>query len=78
MPRSRRDRIIPVAPVDRLMRKAGAERVSDRAAERLAQILEEVGEFLAQSAAEIVEVGGRKTVTDRDVDLAYKQWRRRL
>ncbi len=78
MPRSRKDRIIPVAPIDRLIRKAGATRVSDKGAERLAQILEEVGEFLAQSAAEITEVSGRKTITERDIDVAYKQWRRRL
>ncbi|MFW9849400.1 MAG: histone family protein [Candidatus Thorarchaeota archaeon] len=78
MPRSRKDRIIPVAPIDRLMRKAGADRVSDKGAERLAQILEEIGEHLAKIAAELTEYTGRKTIIDKDVDLAYKQWRRSL
>ncbi|MFW9846954.1 MAG: histone family protein [Candidatus Thorarchaeota archaeon] len=74
MPRSRKDRIIPVAPVDRLIRKAGAGRVSDRGAERLAQILEEIGENLAKRANELTVHANRKTITEKDMDLAYKQW----
>jgi histone H3/H4 len=76
MPRSRKDRILPVAPVDRLIRKAGAERVSDTGAEKLAKILEEVGEELARMAVDLTEHADRKTITDADVELAYKQWRR--
>ncbi len=76
MPRSKKDRIIPVAPVDRLIRKAGAGRVSDKGAERLAQILEEIGENLAKRAYELTEHAGRKTITEKDMDLAYKQWTR--
>ncbi len=81
MPRSRKDRIIPVAPVDRLMRRflsSKVDRVSDKGAERLSQILEEVGEYLSKIAVELTEYTGRKTITDKDVDLAYKQWRRSL
>ncbi|MFW9967654.1 MAG: histone family protein [Candidatus Thorarchaeota archaeon] len=76
MPRSRKDRIIPVAPIDRLIRRAGAGRVSDKGAERLAQILEEIGENLAKRAFELTEHAGRKTITEKDMDLAYKQWTR--
>ncbi|MGY5858006.1 MAG: NFYB/HAP3 family transcription factor subunit [Candidatus Thorarchaeota archaeon] len=76
MPRSRKDRIIPVAPIDKLIRKAGAGRVSDKGAERLAQILEEVGDYVARRAFEITQHTGRKTITDKDIDLAYKQWGR--
>ena len=75
MPRSRKNRIIPLAPINRLIRKAGAGRVSARGTDRLAQILEEVGECLARRAHEITKHTGRKTVTDKDIDLAYKQWR---
>ncbi len=78
MPRSRKERIIPVAPIDRLIRKAGAGRVSDKGAEKLAQILEEIGENLARSAFEITEHTGRKTITDKDIELAYRQWNRKL
>ena len=46
----------------------------------LRSILEIVGEELgleiAQRARELAEFAGRKTVTDRDIKLAYKQWRR--
>ena len=75
MPRSKKDRIIPVAPVDKLIRKSGAERVSDKGAERLAQILEEVGEDIAKRAFELTEHAKRKTITHKDIDLAYKQWK---
>jgi histone H3/H4 len=75
LPRSKKDRIIPVAPVDRLIRKTGSDRVSDKAAERLAIILEEVGELIARRASEITEHTGRKTISDKDIDLAYKQWK---
>ena len=80
MPRSRKDRIIPVAPVDRLMRKAirSDVRVSDKGAETLAGILEEVGENLSRIAFELTEHTGRKTITDKDVELAYKQWKRQM
>jgi histone H3/H4 len=61
--------------VDRLIRKTGSERVSDKAAERLAKILEEVGETIARRAAELTEHTGRKTISDSDIDLAYKQWK---
>ena len=81
MPRSKKDRIIPVAPVDRLMRRqlsSKVDRVSDKGAERLAQILEEIGEYLSKISVELTEYTGRKTITDKDVDLAYKQWRRTM
>lgn len=76
MPRSRKDRIIPVAPIDKLIRKAGAGRVSDKGAERLAQILEEIGEYIARRANELTTHAGRKTITDKDIELAFKQWGR--
>jgi histone H3/H4 len=74
LPRSRKDRIIPVAPVDKLIRKSGARRVSDKGAERLAQILEEVGEDIARRAFELTEHAKRTTITNKDIDLAYKHW----
>jgi histone H3/H4 len=78
MSRTRKDRIIPVAPVRRLIRKAGARRVSKKGAERLVQILEEVGEYLAGRALEITEYAGHKTITEREILLAYNQWRKSL
>jgi len=77
MPREKSTRIIPLAPIDRLIRKAGAERVSERAAAELGEILEELGIEIATIAKELGEHAGRKTVTGKDVKLAYKQWRGR-
>jgi histone H3/H4 len=76
MPRARKDRVIPVAPIDKLIRKAGAGRVSDKGAERLAQILEEIGDYIARRAFELTTHASRKTITDKDIELAYKQWGR--
>ncbi|MGY5862975.1 MAG: histone family protein [Candidatus Thorarchaeota archaeon] len=76
MPRARKDRIIPVAPIDRLIRLfSGAGRVSDKGAEELAKILEEIGTLIAKRAFELTEHAGRKTITHKDIKLAYEQWR---
>ncbi len=76
MPREKSTRIIPLAPIDRLIRRAGAERVSEQAASELGEVLEELGIEIAAIAKELSEFAGRKTVTRKDVKLAYKQWKR--
>jgi histone H3/H4 len=57
------------------MRDSGAGRVSDKGAEELARILEEIGKILAKRAFALTEHAGRKTITDKDIKLAYEQWR---
>lgn len=66
MPRARPDRIIPHAPLDRLIRKAGAQRVSERAAEKLAEILEQIGLDLSRQAIALASHAKRSTVTHLD------------
>ncbi|MEK6843734.1 MAG: histone family protein [Candidatus Micrarchaeota archaeon] len=61
---------LPLAAVERLIRKAGAERVSEDASEALADILEEYAITLGQKAAALAKHAGRKTVTGEDVKLA--------
>ncbi len=75
MPRARKDRIIPVAPIDRLIRESGAGRVSDKGAEELARILEEIGKILSKRAFALTEHASRKTITDKDIKLAFEQWK---
>jgi len=76
MPRKRAERIIPLAPLDRLIRKANVERVSEKAAKALGVILEEFGLEIARRAEELARHAKRKTVTGRDIELAYRQWKR--
>ena len=64
---------LPTATLDRVIRKAGAQRVSESAAEELAEILEDKGMEIAKEAIELTEHAGRKTVRAEDIRLALKR-----
>jgi histone H3/H4 len=62
---------LPMAPVDRLIRKAGAERVSADAVQKMVEVLEDYAVKVAKKAVDIAKHSGRKTVTaDDDIKLA--------
>jgi len=65
-----------LAPIDRLVRKAGAGRVSAEAAESLRDILQDLGVNIGKAAVEFARHAKRKTVVEDDIKLAYKQWKR--
>ncbi len=63
---------LPVAPVARLVRNAGAERVSEDASEALVRLLEEYGEKVARKAVSLAKHAGRKTVKAEDIRQAIE------
>lgn len=63
---------LPIAPIKRLLKNAGASRISDEAAIELAEVLEEYGEDLARDATKLAKHAGRKTIKAEDIELASK------
>ena len=58
------------ARVEKLIRDAGAKRVSAGAINRLNEVLTEYGMNLAKYAVEVARHSGRKTVKESDIKLA--------
>ena len=58
----------------RILKKSGAERVSDESANELRRVIEEIAEVVAKNAVDMSNHAGRKTVKAEDVKLASKQF----
>ena len=65
-----RKTILPLAPLERILKKAGAKRVSKKGAEEFSRVLEKYILEVAGEAAKLAKNAGRKTILERDVRLA--------
>ena len=61
-----------LAAMHRILKKSGAQRVSDESAVELRRVIEEIAEAVAKNAVDLANHAGRKTVKAEDVKLASK------
>ena len=65
-------KLLPLAAMEKILKQAGAERVSDTAKAALKAVMEEEAEKIASQAVKFAAHAGRKTVKAGDVKLASK------
>ena len=63
---------IPKAPIARIIKDTGAERVSEDAKAELAEYLEEVARDVAIEANNVAKIAKRKTIKREDIKLGIK------
>ena len=63
---------IPKAPITRICKNCGAERISKEAEEKIVETVEEYTSKLANAIIEVANHAGRKTIQADDIDLVLK------
>ena len=66
------EKLLPLAAMEKILKRSGAERVSDKAKVALKQVIEERAEEISQKAIKFAMHAGRKTVKAGDIKLAVK------
>ena len=64
---------IPKAPIARIMKDAGADRISEDAKVELAESLEEIARKIAIKANEAAKLAKRKTIKAEDIKFAVNE-----
>ena len=64
---------IAAAPMHRLCKKAGADRVSEAATQELAKVLSEIGSKIAKEALDYAMHSRRKTIKTKDIAIATRK-----
>ena len=64
---------LSIAPMHRIIKKAGADRVSETGAKELARVLEDIGVRIGRDALAFAMHAGRRTVKGKDVKIAAKK-----
>jgi DNA-binding protein len=67
-------KVLTIAPLERILKKAGAKRVSREAAEEFGNVLEDYIIRLSTEANLLARHAGRKTITEEDVKIARKKF----
>lgn len=63
---------LPKAPIERIIRKAGADRISEDAVIELKEAVEDAGSEIAREAIRMAEHAKRNTVKKEDIEMATK------
>ena len=66
-------KLLPLAAMEKILKSAGAERVSDKAKVALKDEIENIAEDIATQSVKLAIHAGRKTVKAGDVKLAAKK-----
>jgi histone H3/H4 len=64
---------IKIAPMHKLIKRGGADRVSEESAVVLGKTLEEIGLQIVKEAIDYAKHAGRKTIKARDIEIASKK-----
>jgi len=68
---------LPLTALERILKKAGAKRISIKATKEYAKMIEEYVSDIAEEASMLAEHSNRNTVLEKDIVLAKKNRKHR-